>query len=120
MDLGVVVAVLGVVASVAGIGVTVALFILSGLKAEIQNLYRIKSAISAELSAHKIEAAKEFVTYPRMNTALEQHNQTLTNSISRIESELKVLPQLRDLITTLAARMNVNVNQTNGIEQIRG
>ena len=67
-----------------------------------------------------MEAAKEFVTYPRMHTALEQHNQTLTNSITRIEAELKVLPQLRDLITTLAARMNVSANQTGGIEQIRG
>lgn len=120
MDMGVAVAVLGVIATFAGIAVTIALFILTSIKGDIQNLYRIKSAISAELSSHKTEAAREFVTYPRMDTALAQHNQTLTNSITRIEAELKVLPQLRDLITSLATRMNVTANQTGGIEQIRG
>lgn len=117
--LGVVVAVLGVVATLAGIAVTVALFILSGLKAEIQNLYRIKSALSAELSAHKVEAAREFVTYPRMEAKLEQHNQVLTNSISRIEAELKILPQLRDAITSLTARLPQS-NHIAGLEQIKG
>lgn len=120
MDLSTAVAIIGVLVSICAIGVTVALFVITGLKTEIANLYRIKSAISAELSAHKVEAAREFVTYPRLTTLLEQHNKSLTASISRIEDDLKVLPQLRDLITTLAARMNVPVGKASGLEAIRG
>lgn len=112
------IAALAVIVAVVSVAVTVALYILSGLKAEIQNLYRIKSGISGELNAFKVEAAREFVTYPRMSTEFERHSEAFNGTVSRIEAELKVLPQLRDMITTLTTHMNIKINKTGGLGQI--
>lgn len=117
MDLSVVVGLLGLVVAVLSLVATMAMFVLgnirrdnAALRDEIQNLFRIKSGISGELSAFKQEAAKEFVTYPRMSHALEQHTRALNESVARIESDLKVLPQLQMLIAGIAARMNIDVS----------
>lgn len=129
-----VIPVLTIIVAVLSLGATVTLFVLGNIRRdhfflhdemkknreevmqELGNLYRIKSGISGELAAFKQESAKEFVTYTRMTLALENHTSALNQSVARIESELKVLTQVREMLAALSARMDshrsVGLNQS--------
>lgn len=111
METSTVLTIMGVVIAALSLVSTIAMFIQSSIRTDIQSLYRIKTAISNELAQFKQEAAREFVTYNRMNQAMDQHTRSLTDAIARIEQDLKALPKLQILIAGMAAKMNINPTQ---------
>lgn len=103
------IALFGVVIALLGVVVTVASFILTRLREDIQNLFRIKDAINKALSEFKQEVASEYVTYGRMREHVESTTKNTSDSIARIENQLQSLSRLEMALTHLAAKLNVNM-----------